>query len=265
MEFEQVDNNSYWEGDNLIVRLEPGASSRELTLALRRLQLGGARVAAIRTVGGSMTVDPTGSAADIARRAAAEALTQPIQLVVTSAPGVDQIDRCCADRTVEPEAASSSVRRSALLLEKLSGRTLSPKVTRDVDGRWSFSAVSKPQTGRPMCLRERMALPSKRSQYDPGDSIDSWGFQLAFSAWRKSAPAFDFVWLHPSGVSVHLAARPVDDQSGKSMKRVYELAVDGLLNDVAQPPYAAAHPGREMLRSAVAETVSAWVRFGAAK
>lgn len=265
MEFERVDNDVYWEGNNLIVRLGADATSRGLTLALQRLQRGGARVEAIRTVGGTMSIDPMGSAADIARRAATETLTQPIQLVVTSAPGVEQIDACCADRTVDPEAASSQVRRSALLLEKLSGRTLSPEVTRDADGRWRFSAVSRPQTGRPMCLRERMALPSKRSQFDPGDSIDSWGFELAFSAWRKSAPAFDFVWLHPSGVSVHLAARPVEDQSGKSMRRVYELAVDGLLTDAAQPPFAAAHPGRSTLRNAVAETVSAWVRFGAEK
>lgn len=163
---------------------------------------------------------------------------------------------------VVPAAASSRIRCSAFLQARLTGQGLKPEVSSDGDGRWSFFAVSKAMGGRPACLQRHLEQPVHNSTFDEHDSIASWGFERVFSTWRRSAPAYDNVWRHPSGVSVHVGCRPTDEHSIARHRRLYSLAVYGLWAGPGEPPLESAQPSIDELRHAVLDGVSAWVRFG---
>ena len=258
----RIDNRVQLHERGLLVRLGLDVEADTLAEPLRRLQAAGATIAGVRHGDGVVPFDRTASTTQNARRVRDAQVATPFDVLLSNAPGLGDVEPAAAAHDMTPQEAAASVRCSAELVEKLAGRGLKARVERQPDGPWSFTARSRALGGRPKCLRKHLDHPKHAREFLENDAIQTWGFELAFSTWRRGTPAYDNVWRHPSGVSVHVACRPTEEHTMKAHKRVYSLATYGLWAGEGPPPLVSAQPGSSELRDAVLDGIAAWVCFG---
>ncbi len=258
----KIDNRVHRDGGGLVARLGLDIDFATVHEPVRRLMGAGAPLIGVRDGDTVVPYDISQPTAAFARSLKGNGVTPPFELLLGEPPAEAAIAAACAPTAPRPEQSSSAVRCSAVLQEKLCGRGLKPRVNRESDGRWSFTATSRAMTGRPLPLRQALDHPTDKTKFIADDSIYKWGFTLAFSTWRRGAPAYDNLWIHPSGVSVHLACRPTEEHTKKSNKRVYSLEVDGLWAGDESPPPLVPPFDATTLRDAVEDYVAAWIRFG---